>query len=540
MKFKVILILIIVLISIGVRVIYLNADPPSIVPSISGSGSLYCDEGMYPHNARNKIIFSKWVTDDWNPFIYNPILTIIYYIAFLIFGVKILVVKFINILIGLAIILLFFKIASEMIKIHFAFLVSIAFSLNFYLIVYNRAGLLENFSTMCFMLVFLFFLKSKKNYKLSFWTGFIAVLAIISKYLFLFFYMGVLFSIILLSFKKKNIKYFTSYILGSFTTLILWLSIIFLPNIHYFKKIGKAWGIQSIPIDINKGLHNLLNNALPRFFAISPIILVLSVLFISFVLTKFIFKKKINTDEFFVFLWIVLTVLQIGILNYQPLRYYLPIISAFFIALIFFIKNIEEGIIDKKLFSYSVFFSSLVFYLFFKNFFIYLFKNPSAFFTYPIGLRMFFIIALVLSLIAGFLKNRPQKIILFFIIFAIFSGEIFLYQKFILHPNYNLKRISNYVSTMKSDSFISGQCALRVCFDTKIKAIPAYKGWFNDKNLFKRFPITHLLVLKKFNEISWIKKEYLNTIRKFKLKKRFPIWDTQLILFKLSKKENMQ
>ena len=90
---------------------------------------------------------------------------------------------------------------------------------------------------------------------------------------------------------------------------------------------------------------------------------------------------------------------------------------------------------------------------------------------------------------------------------------------------------------LNKDSFIVGQCALRAVFDTKLKAIPAYKGWFNDKNLFQRYPITNLLMLKRFNELSWIIYRYPQIKNGLELIKTFPIWDTKLIFYKLNKKK---
>jgi hypothetical protein len=77
---------------------HIRADPPAILPFLSGSAGIYFDEGIYCYNARNKVLFGQWITDEWNPLIYNAPLTLIYYLGFRLFGISIVTVKAINIL----------------------------------------------------------------------------------------------------------------------------------------------------------------------------------------------------------------------------------------------------------------------------------------------------------------------------------------------------------------------------------------------------------------------------------------------------------
>jgi len=79
------------------RFIHLEADPPIY---LSPSGGLFGDEAALAHNARNKVLFGIWITNEWNPFIYNPILTILEYFSFLSFGIDLIQIRVVNILGG--------------------------------------------------------------------------------------------------------------------------------------------------------------------------------------------------------------------------------------------------------------------------------------------------------------------------------------------------------------------------------------------------------------------------------------------------------
>ena len=513
----------------------LKSDPPSVIASISRSASIYCDEGMYPHNARNKILFNKWITDEWNPFIYNPVLTLTYYITFLIFGVKITVVKIITILISLISFFFFLKIIeNEEKNLLISFMVSILFSLNFYLIAYSRVGLLENFSIFSFILTFYFFIKSEKNPTHAIGVGVFTAISILSKYLFIYFFFVSFISIFLLSMKKREKKILINFFVGFISIFFLWLSIIYIPNIKYFSKIGSAWGKQSIPFNFYQLFLTISHNSIPRYFSLFPIIFLSGLFFVSFIITKIIFRGKTKSKEIFLFLWIVFSFFQIGILRYQPLRYYLPLVPALYLSLFYLIMEIQKEEKKMKFQLITIIITGLFIFLFFKKIIKNLFVYPSAFFIYPQFLRIAFFISLAIFILLFIFKIPKKKFSILFLILmlTLISGQIMLFSKYILHPTYNLLKASNYGDKLDKKSFIVGQCSLRVFFDSGIKAIPAYKNWFNDSNLFTKYPITHLLMLKKFHELRWIKQKYPFVTDKLKIIRRFHLWDTELQLYK--------
>ena len=160
------------------RTQHIKADPPTILPEISGSAGIYFDEGIYCHNARNKILFGKWITDEWNPLVYNAPLTMIYYLAFRLFGISIITVKAVNILFSLLAILFFHAGVRRYLKPWPSLALTSLFALDFYWLMYNRLGLLENFSALCFLLGFYLFVISEERRWPVYFLGMTAAVAV--------------------------------------------------------------------------------------------------------------------------------------------------------------------------------------------------------------------------------------------------------------------------------------------------------------------------------------------------------------------------
>jgi 4-amino-4-deoxy-L-arabinose transferase-like glycosyltransferase len=65
------------------RVLWLTADPPTHATV----GIVWHDEGPWVHNARNRVLWGMWRTDNWNPVFIAPVFTALEYVAFSLFGV---------------------------------------------------------------------------------------------------------------------------------------------------------------------------------------------------------------------------------------------------------------------------------------------------------------------------------------------------------------------------------------------------------------------------------------------------------------------
>ena len=65
------------------RVLWLTADPPTHATV----GIVWHDEGPWVHNARNRVLWGVWRTDNWNPVFIAPVFTALEYAAFALAGV---------------------------------------------------------------------------------------------------------------------------------------------------------------------------------------------------------------------------------------------------------------------------------------------------------------------------------------------------------------------------------------------------------------------------------------------------------------------
>jgi hypothetical protein len=116
------------------------------------------------------------------------------------------------------------------------------------------------------------------------------------------------------------------------------------------------------------------------------------------------------------------------------------------------------------------------------------------------------------------------------------SCSLYLYDtQFYRKPTYNLEDASRFMETLPAGSAVMGQEAPRLAMGTRFKTILAYDNWFNDKDPFKRFAPTHLLVFDKFNnaERDWIRRRFPQVVASLRLIRRFRVWDSTISLYQV-------
>lgn len=523
----------VVIIAGALRIQHIRADPPVLLPSLSGSAGIYFDEGIYCHNARNKVLFGRWITDEWNPVVYNAPLTLIYYLGFRLFGVSIVTVKVINILFGCLGILLFQAALRAYLSSRMTLAVTSLFALDYYGVMYNRIGLLENFSCFCFILAFALFVRSRGRRTMAFFLGLTVTLAALSKYLFAYFLIAALIAVADQARRRSDLKYLLSFLAGGLTLGLPWFFGIYLPFRSTFEKISSGWGMLSLPHSFSQAWSNLVHNPLPRYLALFPVIGFLAVLFVGLMLARLRPAKSEGRDDpgLFVFLWIAGASLTMGVLNYRPLRYYLPLFPALYLAVSLLLLHRDALAQRKGRFLALSLLPALLFWPFFRN----LAFRPSAFFVFPAVLRGLSYVALA-AVVLYFVAARPRRKtpleILVFVVILVSSG--FLFDKnFYRNPTYDLEKASRFLQTLPPGSVVMGQEAPRLTLETPFKALMAYDNWFNDQDPFERYKPTHLLVLDRFGdaELRWIKRRFPETAAGFREIRKFRVWDTTVTLF---------
>jgi 4-amino-4-deoxy-L-arabinose transferase-like glycosyltransferase len=517
------------------RIQHLRADPPLLIPSLSGSAGIYFDEGIYSQNARNRILYHRWITDEWNPLIYNSLLTGFYYLGFRLFGISIVTVKAISILLGMLAVLCFHLTLRRYLAERPSLVATAMFAFNFYWVMYNRIGLLENFSTLCFVLAFYFFVSALEREWLAAWSGCFVALAVLSKYLFAYFLLSALLAAAVHSLRRRRFRFFAIFCGGVLGVAALWFFVIYLPFHASFSKIGKGWGALSLPRSLGQVAANIVGNPVARYMQLMPIEFVLGMLFIVLVAFKAVRREKERPDsvEVFVFFWLIGVFFQMGVLNYRPMRYYLPAIPALFFALSLVFRDRKKLPARSIPFWLSLTLLSLLFFRFFR----YLVFSPSAFFLFPPLLRGFVFVSFAVVLLYPFVRNDrfrlSGEIVLVLIVLA---SSLYLYvDQFYRKPTYHLQTAAEYMKRLPADSLVMGQEAPRLTLETPLKSLLAYEGWFNDRDPFGLYRPTHLVVLDRFHdaEMAWIRRRFGPIAADLVPLKKFRVWDSTMTLYRV-------
>ncbi len=518
------------------RLQHLKADPPPLLVHLTNSAGIYFDEAMYCHNARNKLLFDTWMTDDWNPLLYNSVLTGIYYAAFKLFGLSIVTMKTVNILFGLLGIVFLHLAIRRFLSFSFALGFAFLFAVDYYWTMYNRIGLLENFSTLFFIISCYFAVRAKDKPLHMVFLGICVALTVLSKYLFFYLFFGALLAVITHAWQNGKWRDLLRFLAGAASVLLVWFFAVFLPLASSFRKIGSGWLDLSWPETIGQLFFNIYRNNMHRYMSLVPLLFIVSLLFSASVLVR-LWKRNPAPDlaELFVVLWLAGTFLQMAILNYQPLRYYLNIVPALFFAASLAIKNRPW----MRTHAFPILMLFLALAPLFYRFWIGLVKYPSAFFAFNyLGMR-FLIYAAILASLWMWLKSSPRfdriAIPSIFIVLAVSSLTVY-YSQFYKEPVYQLQSISNSIGQLPPDSVIMGNEAPRLALETGFRLFPAFEGWFNDQDPFREQRPTHLLTLDKYwgGEIRWIQRRFPYVANQLKRLRQFPLWDSTVSLYKVS------
>ncbi len=525
----------VLIIAATLRLQHIKADPPTLIPAVSGSAGVYFDEGIYCHNARNKVLFGRWITDEWNPMVYNAPLTLLYYVAFKAFGVSIVTVKVLSILFGICGLMLFFVGVRAYLGPAHALGLTALFSLDFYGVMYNRIGLLENFSSLCFLGSFALFAWSRGRPRMSFFLGMTAAVAALSKYLFAFFPIAAALAVAYRSRERSDRRSFLAFLAGALAVGVPWFVGIYLPFRPTFGKIGAGWGMLSLPRSAGQAWSNLIHNPLPRYLQLVPAAVILLALFGGLVLLKLIRAKRtlLEPVDVFVFLWIVGGVVSLGLLNYRPVRYYVPVFPAFYLAGSFLLRERDRIREEHRLFWPLSLVSVALMFPVYRM----MVSRPSAFFVFPLVLRGIVFLSFAGAILFFIVrKTRLRAALDGALLVLMLAGPLFLYVRhFYLTPTYDLETASRFFETLPPGSIVMGQEAPRLTLGTPLKALLAYENWFNDRDTFNRFKPTHLVVLDRFGgaEEGWIRRRFPETAARFELVRKFKVWDTTMTLYRV-------
>lgn len=216
------MLLILVLVFTFSRILFLDADP-FIFKGIIDIG----DEGYWAYEARNKVLFDEWISDDLTASMaMAPLYAFLSFVAFKSFGVHLFSARLVPAVAGILSVFGVYLIVREYNK-RLAVIAAFIMAINNAFFMYNRIGHPESL-VIFFLLLSFFFLTSKKRSNIHYLlAGVCFMLAILSKLTAVYFFPVIIFYFVALSFRKETysrgiLTYFAGVFLIAIPTVLFY------------------------------------------------------------------------------------------------------------------------------------------------------------------------------------------------------------------------------------------------------------------------------------------------------------------------------
>jgi 4-amino-4-deoxy-L-arabinose transferase-like glycosyltransferase len=163
--------------ALALRGAFQPADPPAHAPV----GITWHDEGVWAHNARNRVLFGAWRTDGWNPVFVSPVFTALEWTSFTMFGVGLSQARLPSILLSaLSILALALGIRAVGTRLAAVVAAWLAAS-NYVYVMYGRVALLEATMISLMVMAWCCYALSRRHPALGLAAGGFAVVAFFTK-----------------------------------------------------------------------------------------------------------------------------------------------------------------------------------------------------------------------------------------------------------------------------------------------------------------------------------------------------------------------
>ncbi len=569
-KKRAILIICLFIFLLGLKAGHLAADPP---PQLSWSGGLFGDEGAHAHNARNKILFGEWITDDWNPVFYNPFLTAAEYCSFRLLGVGLRQVRLVMVIISFLGLVLLYR-ALRKINWGVALGAVLLLGINYIYLMYTRLGLTDSFMSAALLISFFFWQKGIEKEKILFPAGIACFAAYVCKGTAVYFIAATIIALFFALIRKnagkswrRIVPALTYFFSGFVLAILIWVFLFYLPNREYFAAYGETWLGKAMPGNWGRLWQNLSR---PKMFylAKTPLILLTPLLYLPFFFyTLFKDWKKVYPAEFFAWLWWGGGVLFLSGLNYNPIRYFISVIPAFCLVTAFALKRMMDGKVfpggrrpkaffwglasiwalvimklvirfftDRQLISCLLFLIIAVFFVFMLYYLIlelnYVLKGKITPLEVPARKRQ-----QVGSITdgAGLLLTGFTPVKLF--ILALFLTSILIngyrYFDWFTQPRYTVMNTSRELGKILDQAYLAGLWSPLFCLENSHRAL--YLGEGNERETFSRYPVTHLMLWDGNNreEVRMLEANYPAVMKEAREIRVYTVKDLPVRLFKL-------
>ena len=321
-KSLILIFLIITLISLDLRLIFLEADPFPF----SEFGATWVDEGVYAHNARNQVLFGKWKleNDSWNPMYISPTYNYLEFLSFKIFGVNTFVMRLVPALVGIiSLLIVGLLFLSKKFEEGIIFLILLA--VNPMHITYSRIATVE--SILLALIIVIIALMVYDNKYSWFLIGLLTPVLFFTKIISAFFIVAIPLTLLAYRFLYKSKIHFKKleiFISGAIISLILWLFWL-IPNFSNWKYMNLDIFAANGRFGVSfKELGVILVTA-SQFFLLNPLIIIITFFVLIYLFIQFRKKEQIHFLDIFLVITLVIFFLQILLTDYDLRRFLLLI-----------------------------------------------------------------------------------------------------------------------------------------------------------------------------------------------------------------------
>ena len=290
------------------RLIHLNADPPA-----STFTYFPIDEGWWVHNAKNKVLFGKWILDDYNTMFYAPLFNYITYLSFKFSGVGISQARLASAVFGFLTLVFFYLFVKDLWNFKGALISVFLLGFSHVFLRYNRSALPETSMIFFIILSLYFWGMARKREIYALFSGMSMVMAYFCKYYAMFFFPLIVLFWAYERFRegRRRKKFAIYYLSGAALTFAGWLWFFILPNYADIRMANNRL-LSGIPSHSNLWIfRSIVLFGKESLLRELPGLLILSSLYLIFVGSTIAYKGfkylllKINFLEFVALSWLL-------------------------------------------------------------------------------------------------------------------------------------------------------------------------------------------------------------------------------------------
>ena len=555
-KIRLVAIVCLFLFLLSLRAVHIMADPPA---RLSWSGGLFGDEPAYAHNARNKAVFGKWVLDEWNPFLYNPILTLCDYLSFKLFGTGFFALRMVPLFWGLlSIVLVYDTLRRGFESFWTAVLGSLLLGTNYFFLMYTRLSLSDTMLTNWMILSLFLWIVGIRSSWARFFSGITAIAVFSCKptALYFAFVMGsaYLFAFLKDSKNGKDLRSVAGYLVpfaaGLGAAMIAWLILYYRPFHGEIARYSHEWSKLSMPRSIGDFADRVVGSHAPivfKHFAWFPFLLLAGWCYLPVSVYRIIRRwRRVRPFEFFVTLWFLIGYFALSGFRYRPPRYFVSLVPpTVFLALCGLVWLVSLGRGEERFFHKSPFFGVYLVWLGLTGVLSkkYLHVTPENF-LWGAGVFVIIIVGILLVRRTRVFRNGKGRVVASTVVIAVVSlaltHNLILYGSWCKKPEYKEVTVSREVGRLVHGETIAGLWSPMVCMENDNRALCIAPGWFNDKDPYGKYHFGYLFLWRgnRDAELSMVRRVLGRTFLKTRLKPvaRYAIKDAWAILFKVSEK----